>query len=313
MGPGVGQLLVWAISLAAVAYVSHRITLSATAAELEKERAKRDADRKGRIAAEKALRQAQNAVKDESGGKEAQSIPSLVVGWVESVFKKKLGTPRQPGIVKEARGRIRMVKSVALSPPSLDGLQEYSHAWVIFYFHENTNLSEHCNVKAKVKPPRLNGKKVGIYATRTPHRPNAIGLSVVEITGIEGDYILIANHDLVHGTPVLDIKPYIGTYDALVGDALRQPRWILDAPRKPLDKVHITEEAMQRLTRFSSRLQFYRSADEFASFLRQALAHDIRSTFRSTSDEVFEICLDKLWVYFRVLDGAAVIHDFAPA
>ena len=113
----------------------------------------------------------------------------------------------------------------------IESLNEYEYLWIIFIFHQNTNssrklklelLSEQegskknlSNVKSKVKVPRLNSQKVGLFATRTPHRPNPIGLSVVKLHKIEGNRIYIGGLDLVDYTPVLDIKPYIPTYDAI--------------------------------------------------------------------------------------------------
>lgn len=87
-------------------------------------------------------------------------------------------------------------------------MEDYSHLWIIYYFHKNSS-----HAKAKVAPPRLNGERIGIFATRSPHRPSPIGLSLVEIDRIEGTTISFFGTDMVDGTPVLDIKPYIPAYD----------------------------------------------------------------------------------------------------
>ncbi|CAK8683399.1 unnamed protein product [Clavelina lepadiformis] len=92
---------------------------------------------------------------------------------------------------------------------SIEGLAEFSHLWIIFVFH----LNGHKSTKAKVKPPRLNGQKTGVFSTRTPHRPNAIGLTLAKIDSVEGDTIRLSGLDIVDGTPILDIKPYISVYD----------------------------------------------------------------------------------------------------
>lgn len=81
--------------------------------------------------------------------------------------------------------------------------------WVIYHFHKNTS-----HPKAKVAPPRLGGERVGVFATRSPHRPCPIGLSLVEIERIESSFISFNGTDMVDGTPVLDIKPYIPFYDS---------------------------------------------------------------------------------------------------
>ncbi|XP_014065009.1 tRNA (adenine(37)-N6)-methyltransferase [Salmo salar] len=93
---------------------------------------------------------------------------------------------------------------------SLVGLDNYSHVWVIFLFHKNGHLS----YKAKVKPPRLNGQRVGMYSTRSPHRPNALGLTLAKLDRVTGDTLHLSEIDMIEGTPVLDIKPYISDYDS---------------------------------------------------------------------------------------------------
>ena len=80
---------------------------------------------------------------------------------------------------------------------------------IIFLFHKNTNKA----IKAKVKPPRLDGAKVGVFASRSPHRPNPIGLTLAKLDGIIGNTLLLSGIDLLDGTPVLDVKPYIPDYD----------------------------------------------------------------------------------------------------
>ena len=139
------------------------------------------------------------------------------IGIVHSCFNEKFGTPRQPGLVPEATARIELL------PPynrieSVVGLEEFSHLWVQFVFHQCLRDGW----KPMVKPPRLGGKeKVGVFASRSPYRPNPIGLSVVELVGVEQDKqtgvisIVIRGADIIDGTPVLDIKPYISYSDKL--------------------------------------------------------------------------------------------------
>lgn len=103
---------------------------------------------------------------------------------------------------------IRLRPELNLSE-ALEGLGGFTHLWVVFVFHQNTNKG----FKAKVHPPRLAGEKAGVFATRSPHRPNPIGLSVVKIEKIEGTNVFVSGIDLVDGTPVLDLKPYIPSAD----------------------------------------------------------------------------------------------------
>ena len=121
------------------------------------------------------------------------------IGTVISPFTKRMGTPRQGSLVPHGRGFIEL----SIPMETLVGIEEYSHAWIIFQFHANTDVQG--STKTKVRPPRApQGKKIGQMATRSPHRPNAIGLSLVKIDGI--DYkkkrLHISGLDLVNGTPV---------------------------------------------------------------------------------------------------------------
>ncbi len=91
---------------------------------------------------------------------------------------------------------------------ALDGLQEFSHLWILFLFHHNSSW------KPKVLPPRGSSKKIGVFATRSPYRPNPIGISCVKLKKIEGRKIFVTDFDLLDGTPVLDIKPYLAYADS---------------------------------------------------------------------------------------------------
>ncbi len=126
------------------------------------------------------------------------------IGYIESCFKDKFGTPRQPGLVKKAVARLR-IRTDLQPAEALQGLEGFSHIWLIWVFHQNKVARYH----SKVHPPRLGGKSMGLFATRTPHRPNPIGLSLVELVRVEKDGILVSGADLVDGTPILDIKPYL--------------------------------------------------------------------------------------------------------
>lgn len=137
------------------------------------------------------------------------------IGIVHSCYKEKFGIPRQPGLVTEATAKLELL------PPynrmdTLDGLEHFTHIWVQFVFH--ACMTD--NWKAKIRPPRLGGKeKMGIFATRATHRPNPIGLSVIKIGRIYQDnkrvYIDLHGADLLDGTPVLDIKPYLPYADSI--------------------------------------------------------------------------------------------------
>ncbi|XP_040003451.1 tRNA (adenine(37)-N6)-methyltransferase [Xiphias gladius] len=142
---------------------------------------------------------------------EQGNIQTVPIGYISSCFSVKNGTPRQPTICGPSRAALRIQQSVFNNPEhALAGLEQYSHVWIIFLFHKNGHLS----YKAKVKPPRLNGRRVGVYSTRSPHRPNALGLTLAKLDKVVGDTIHLSDIDMIAGTPVLDIKPYIPEYDS---------------------------------------------------------------------------------------------------
>lgn len=129
---------------------------------------------------------------------------------IETTFQNKRAVPRQPSVLGNARGTVVIDTSVFNNPEhALSGLDEFSHIWVMFHFH----VTESTSVPAKVSPPRLGGERRGVFSTRSPHRPCPIGLSLVKIHSIEGNKIHFLGVDMVNGTPVLDIKPYIPQYD----------------------------------------------------------------------------------------------------
>lgn len=130
--------------------------------------------------------------------------PLEPIGIFESCFRDKFGVPRQPGLVPAATGKLK-IRADLQPEQALVGLQGFSHLWLIWVFHQNRVARYH----SKVHPPRLEGQSQGLFATRSPHRPNPIGLSLVEIIKVEGDTIWVAGADLMDGTPVLDVKPYL--------------------------------------------------------------------------------------------------------
>uniref|UniRef100_A0A0A9XWA8 Nef-associated protein 1 n=2 Tax=Lygus hesperus TaxID=30085 RepID=A0A0A9XWA8_LYGHE len=138
------------------------------------------------------------------------SVVLKPIGVLSTVFPRKRAVPRQPGVCANSRARVILDKRVLSNPEhSLEGLSGFSHMWIIFHFNQNNSKHVH----AKVSPPRLGGEKTGVFATRSPHRPCPIGLSLVQIDMVEGPCIYFSGVDMLDGTPVLDIKPYIPQYD----------------------------------------------------------------------------------------------------
>lgn len=137
------------------------------------------------------------------------------IGVIRSCFKEKFGIPRQAGLVTASHATLELLPPYDC-PEALAGLEGFSHIWVIFVFHQS--VREHW--KATVRPPRLGGnQRVGVFASRAPFRPNPVGLSAVLLESIDctdGHCKLhLRGADLLDGTPVLDIKPYVPYADAL--------------------------------------------------------------------------------------------------
>ncbi|XP_050096001.1 tRNA (adenine(37)-N6)-methyltransferase [Anopheles aquasalis] len=131
------------------------------------------------------------------------------IGVIRTVFSEKRAVPRQAILASTVVSRIELSPVIFNNPEhSLEGLENFSHFWIIYYFHRHPN-----HTKAKVAPPRLGGQRVGVFSTRSPHRPCPIGLSLVQLDRIEDSKVYFYGTDMVNGTPVLDIKPYIPQYD----------------------------------------------------------------------------------------------------
>lgn len=139
------------------------------------------------------------------------------IGTVRSCFTEKFGVPRQPGLVPEARAVLELLPAYS-GREILRELEGFSHLWVVFVFHGTAGKGW----APTVRPPRLGGnRRVGVFASRSPFRPNPIGMSVVRLEAIRhaggGSTLELGGVDLLDGTPVLDIKPYLSWADAVDG------------------------------------------------------------------------------------------------
>lgn len=228
------------------------------------------------------------------------------IGEFETCFPEKFGTPRQSQYAIDARGIIRLHPHI--SPDSLLGLESFSHVWVLFLFHEAQG-----SLQAKVRPPRLDGAKQGVFATRTPHRPNPIGMSVLRLLGVEGREIRVTGVDVITGTPVLDIKPYHPA-DLVPGAGF--PEYI-STPLDLLEVVYRPEaEATIRQLCATGKLVYYQSKDDIIPVISSILAQDPASLHSKTCRpglEVSGLSFDTLdLVYLRrppVVEVVEVQHN----
>lgn len=217
------------------------------------------------------------------------SFPTI--GIVHSCFKEKFGIPRQPGLVPLAEAEIEIL------PPFDDiqafaGLEGTSHLWVQFVFHAN----KRGEWKTKVKPPRLGGNKtLGVFATRSPTRPAPIGLSVVRLRGVierEGKvFVQISGVDLLEGTPVLDIKPYVPYVDCV----LAAENSFAPEPPAPIS-VDIPAELMAFCIAY-----WKKTGTDLAGLITQILQQDPRPQYQQPDPErvygMKLLDLDVRWQY----------------
>ena len=174
-----------------------QVELEQAQAESGRQMKLRSEERAGRTKVERKLREQSRAPAAEAST--GRSYPPI--GYLTSCYVERRGTPRQGCLVPSARAQLKVSSQTVQAVAALDGLAQFSHVWLIYDFHQNTSTADKPQVRAKVHPPALGGAKLGLFATRTPHRPNAIGLTVARLLGVRGDTLLLGGADLVDGTP----------------------------------------------------------------------------------------------------------------
>ncbi|EFN57940.1 hypothetical protein CHLNCDRAFT_10454, partial [Chlorella variabilis] len=215
------------------------------------------------------------------------AFPLRPVGILRSCFSRRNGTPRQPLLVPAARARLTL--RPGLSGDFLEGLGQYSHCWVLYIFHENTDLQRlwqperDSGVRAKIRRavPRLDGGKMGVFATRSPHRPCPIGLSVAQVVAVEGRTLVLGGADIVDGSPILDIKPFVPFCDNV--HAATAPPWVAAKVRGGCSFVLAAcfIAALRRaFTKHATQLgqrSLYCGFEQYRELVEQVLSRDIRS------------------------------------
>ena len=210
-----------------------------------------------------------------------------VIAKIETDFPTKFGIPRQSGLIPELRGRI-IFEPEYRNPEALRGIEGYSHLWLLWEFSE-VSID---NWSPTVRPPRLGGnKRMGVFATRSPYRPNPIGLSSVELVAVEktkqfGTVLRVKGADLLDGTPILDIKPYLAftdSHEAAKGG-------FADTVKDYSLTVNIPDDIAKAF-----------SADELES-LSSILSQDPRPSYQNEADRVYGMRFNDCEIKFSV-DG----------
>lgn len=217
------------------------------------------------------------------------------IGTIASDFPDKFGVPRQPGLADEARARLVLAPAFA-DPMAVRGLEGFSHLWLTFIFHLSPP-----RWKALVRPPRLGGNaRIGVFASRSTHRPNRLGQSLVELVDVdtrEGVTLVLRGADLVDGTPVVDIKPYLPWAEARPE---ARTGFAPDAPSTCRVEFSVDVEAA---------LAARHDGDSLKRLITQVLAQDPRPAYRSSvqhDERHYGVFLRDVNVRFRRLNEQGI-------
>lgn len=208
------------------------------------------------------------------------------IAYIKTDFKEKFGIPRQSGRVKELIGRVEFVAEFKTSE-AIKGIEEYSHLWLIFGFSK----AEYKENTMTVRPPRLGGnKRVGIFASRAPYRPNSLGLSCVKLEKVENGSLVVSGVDLLDDTPIYDIKPYI-PYSDCVLDAVGS---FAEENKNHALEVDFAPEFLSVLP----------NDKQLAAI--KCLKDDPRPSYQQ-DDRVYSILFAGYDIHFRVLDNVLTV------
>jgi tRNA-Thr(GGU) m(6)t(6)A37 methyltransferase TsaA len=223
------------------------------------------------------------------------------IGVIESPCKEKFGVPRQSSLVPELQARIVM-QAPYDRVEAFDQLESFSHIWVLSVFHQAMQAPDQW--QATVRPPRLGGnQRVGVFASRSPYRPNPIALSVFRLIGIEQHNKQLTLHvsgcDLVDGTPVLDIKPYVP-----YADKVEEARTgYVEAVTKPILQVVFDGPATEACAEIESL-----GYPGFGLLVERLIAQDPRPAYHEDAQQkVYGIRVYDYNVRFHVSDGLATV------
>ena len=216
------------------------------------------------------------------------------IAYIHNDFKEKFGIPRQSGRVSVIKSRIVFEPAFRVKE-ALRGIEEFSHIWLIFDFSE----SHRENWLPTVRPPRLGGnKRIGVFASRSPFRPNSLGLSCVKLIEVvktenEGDALIVSGADLLDGTPIYDIKPYI-PYSDCVPDAIGS----------------FAEENKAHRLQVIFKKDFSKNFDtDFLNSVEECIADDPRPSYQNDNKRVYNMRFGNYDISFTVTDSTASIID----
>ena len=226
-----------------------------------------------------------------------ENVNIQVIARMKSDFATKFGIPRQSGLVEELRSTI-VFEPEFRNPDTLRGIEDFSHLWLIWQFSEAVRTGW----SPTVRPPRLGGNtRMGVFATRSPFRPNNLGLSSVKLLGVEhtaqfGTVLHVGGADLMDGTPIFDIKPYIPYGDCHV-DATGG---FTDTAGEFLLKVDFPEQLLVKLP-----------AEKRDAALA-VLSHDPRPSYQRKPDRIYGLSFAGYDIRFRVAGDVLTVEEVNP-
>ena len=225
------------------------------------------------------------------------SLTLIPIARIRTDFGTKFGVPRQSGVVQELTARI-VFEPAYRNPDALRGLSDFTHLWLIWHFSEVKQEGW----SPTVRPPRLGGNaRMGVFATRSPYRPNPIGLSSVRIVAVDldtpdGPVITVAGADLMDGTPIFDIKPYLAYTDS-------HP----DAAGGFIDGLTDRSVQVQCHEALLAPLE-----EDVRTRLLATLAHDPRPTYQNDPTRIYGMDFAGYNVRFTVADGVLTVVEITP-
>ncbi|HEJ9662139.1 TPA: tRNA (N6-threonylcarbamoyladenosine(37)-N6)-methyltransferase TrmO [Proteus mirabilis] len=226
------------------------------------------------------------------------------IGHIISPYKEKFAVPRQPGLVQDGVGQL-ILHTPYNHPDAVRGLEQFSHLWLLFIFHQTAQQGWH----PLVRPPRLGGNaKLGVFATRSTFRPNSIGMSLVELKDIiiekQSVILQLGSLDLIDGTPIIDIKPYL-PYAESIADATAG--FAQYAPHEEMD-ILFSEDATQQLQYYSHQYP------HLMRFITQVLQQDPRPAYKKSeqSDRVYAVHLLDFNIRWQVNGQQTLVLSIEP-
>ncbi|ANI29859.1 tRNA (adenine(37)-N6)-methyltransferase [Yersinia entomophaga] len=226
------------------------------------------------------------------------------IGVIRSPYKEKFAVPRQPGLIEDGGGELQLLAPYN-QPEAVRGLNDFSHLWIMFVFHQTMDGGW----RPTVRPPRLGGNaRMGVFATRSTFRPNPIGMSLIELKAVrvKGSEVVLelGSLDLVDGTPVIDIKPYLPFAES---QPLARAGFAQSAPDTDMP-VTFSAYAQRQLAENQAR---YPNLERFIS---QVLAQDPRPAYRKNEVETREyaVLLLEFNVRWRVIGQQTEVLSLDP-